>query len=383
MLDWLIIGAGVHGLHVAASLRRRGDTLRLLDPHPQPLAEWDRRAEALAMTHLRSPLDQDLDVEQLSLHHFAEAQAGLDRGVFAGPCRAPSIELFRRHVEFVRARLGLDALLERGTATRLALVDGGVRVESERGSVVARRVVLALGQPPVCVPGWAESLGPAASHVFDPDFDRRPPSGPAIVVGGGLSAAQLALHWARAQPGATTLICRRPPPIAELDAASRWSRPRWSWRFAGFPLAGRVGVLEAELRRGSVPPRVAARLARAQQRGHLRVVFAQVVDARREAGEQLLTLADASRLRCRRLALATGFARGFDRVGLLDQIADDLGLERGPLATPLLDGALRWHPRIHVVGAAARLSLGPLAANIAGARLAAQRLTSLVPRRAP
>lgn len=168
MLDWLIIGAGVHGLHVAASLRRRGDTLRLLDPHERPLAAWDRRAEALAMTHLRSPIDQDLDAEQLSLHHFAEAQPGLDRGVFAGPCRAPSLALFRSHVEFVRARLGLDALLERGTATRLELVEGGVRVETDRGSVVARRVVLALGQPGVSRPEWAEPLGPAASHRSRP-----------------------------------------------------------------------------------------------------------------------------------------------------------------------------------------------------------------------
>ena len=47
------------------------------------------RAEVLAMSHLRSPLDQDIDVEQLSLHHFAEAQPRLQPGSFAGPCRAP------------------------------------------------------------------------------------------------------------------------------------------------------------------------------------------------------------------------------------------------------------------------------------------------------
>ncbi|PRP90721.1 tRNA 5-methylaminomethyl-2-thiouridine biosynthesis bifunctional protein MnmC [Enhygromyxa salina] len=376
MLDWLIIGAGVHGLHVAASLRRRGSTLRLLDPHPRPLAEWDRRAEALAMTHLRSPLDQDLDVEQLSLHHFAEAQPRPEPGMFAGPCRAPSLELFRRHVKWIRARLGLDPLLERGTATGLELVEGGVRVESDRGGLVARRVILALGHPPPSVPAWADPLGGAALHVFDPRFDRSPPSGSAVIVGGGLSAAQLALHWARARPGAPTLICRRAPPIAELDAASRWARPRWSWRFASFPLAGRLSVLDAETRRGSVPPRVAARLARAQRRGSLRIVFDEVVDVRREAAEQVVTLGDHPALRCRRLALATGFAPAFDRVPLLDGIAEELGLERGPLALPLLDAGLRWHPRVHVVGAAARLSLGPLAANIAGARLAALRLAA-------
>lgn len=376
-LDWLIIGAGVHGLHVAASLRRHGASLRLLDPHPRPLAQWDRRAEALAMTHLRSPIDQDLDVVELSLHHFAEAQPRLEPGLFAGPCRAPSVELFRRHVEWVRARLELDALLERGTATGLELVADGVRVHSDRGDLVARRVILAIGRPRTCVPAWAEPLGGAVLHVFDPEFDRAAPSGPAVVVGGGLSAVQLALHWARAQPGATTLICRRPPTIAELDAAPRWARPRWSWRFAGLSLSGRVAVLEAEIRRGSVPARLAARLDRAQRRGSLRIVFGEVADAWRDGDEQVLMLGDRSTLRCRRLALATGFAPGFDRVPLLDEIAEQLGLARGPLATPLLDDVLRWHPQIHVVGAAARLSLGPLAANIAGARLAAARLARL------
>lgn len=377
MLDWLIIGAGVHGLHVAASLRRHGSTLRLLDPHPRPLAEWDRRAEALAMTHLRSPLAQDLDVEELSLHHFAEAQPRPEPGRFAGPCRAPSLELFRSHVEWIRARLSLDALLERGTATRLELVDGGVRVESDRGSLVARRVLLAVGHPHTCVPAWAQALGGSALHVFEPSFDRSLPTGSAVVVGGGLSAVQLALHWARARPGTTTLVCRRPPPIAEFDAAPRWARPRWSWRFAAIPLAGRLAVLDAETRRGSIPPRVAARLARAQRRGSLRIVIDEIADARRDGAELVLTLGHHDTLRCHRLALATGFTPSFERVPLLDTVAEALGLERGPLSLPLLDERLRWHPRIHVVGSAARLSLGPLAANIAGARLAALRLDGL------
>jgi len=61
-------------------------------------------------------------------------------------------------------------------------------------------------------------------------------------------------------------------------------------------------------------------------------------------------------------------------VALFNSFAERAGLARGPLATPLLDEALRWHPRVHVVGAAAQLGLGPAAANIAGARLAAARV---------
>ena len=173
MLDWLIIGAGVHGLHAAACLRRRGATLRMLDPHPRPLAEWDRRAEVLAMSHLRSPLDHDIDVEQLSLHHYAEAQPELAPGAFAGPCRAPSVALFRRHVEWIRSRLGLDSLLERGVAQTIELVEGGVRVESERGSLTARRLILAIGRSQTHVPAWAGALGGAALVGFSFYLDSR------------------------------------------------------------------------------------------------------------------------------------------------------------------------------------------------------------------
>lgn len=329
------------------------------------------------MSHLRSPLDHDIDVVQLSLHHFAEALPRLEPGSFAGPCRAPSVGLFRRHVETIRARFGLDDLLERGVARRIESVEGGLRVETERGSLCARRVIVAIGRPLLQVPAWAEPLGGPALHVFDPTFDPEPPQGPLVVVGGGLSAVQLALRWARVRPGATTLVARRPPPVAELDAPIRWSRPSWSWRFAGFPLAGRVGILDSEERRGSIPPRVAARLTRAQRRGRLRLVFGEVTGVREQAGEFELSIEHGPSLACRRLALATGFARGFEGVPLLDTIAQTFGLARGPRAAPLLDGALRWHPRIHVIGAAASLSLGPLAANIAGARLASARLEQL------
>jgi hypothetical protein len=41
---------------------------------------------------------------------------------------------------------------------------------------------------------------------------------------------------------------------------------------------------------------------------------------------------------------------------------------------PIVDKALRWHPRIHVTGPLAELELGPAARNIVGARMTAERL---------
>ena len=71
--------------------------------------------------------------------------------------------------------------------------------------------------------------------------------------------------------------------------------------------------------------------------------------------------------------LATGFAP--DRPGAwLDGVSERLGLPLSACGYPIVDRALRWHPRIHVSGALAELELGPAARNIAGARMASERL---------
>ena len=70
-LDWLIIGGGIHGVHIAARLLGESgvapDRLRILDPCDRLLARWRNCAAATGMTHLRSPgvhhLDLDLSAE--------------------------------------------------------------------------------------------------------------------------------------------------------------------------------------------------------------------------------------------------------------------------------------------------------------------------------
>ncbi len=51
MLDWLIIGGGIHGTHIAYVLKQRGgvpvDRLRILDPNPRLLARREERTGKL------------------------------------------------------------------------------------------------------------------------------------------------------------------------------------------------------------------------------------------------------------------------------------------------------------------------------------------------
>jgi len=54
MLDWLIVGGGIHGALVARVVREAGvplDRLRVLDPHAEPLARFRQCAAATGLDY--------------------------------------------------------------------------------------------------------------------------------------------------------------------------------------------------------------------------------------------------------------------------------------------------------------------------------------------
>ena len=57
--DWVIIGGGIHGVHLAARLIGDADIapeqLRIIDPGERLLERWRAFTETTGMTHLRSP----------------------------------------------------------------------------------------------------------------------------------------------------------------------------------------------------------------------------------------------------------------------------------------------------------------------------------------
>ena len=96
MLEWLIIGGGPHGIHIAAALLAKAGvppaTLRILDPQAALMGAWNRRAQAVGMSHLRSPSVHNVDVDPWSMHRFAESWSGEDPNVapFSPPYSRPS-----------------------------------------------------------------------------------------------------------------------------------------------------------------------------------------------------------------------------------------------------------------------------------------------------
>ena len=112
-----------------------------------------------------------------------------------------------------RYAAGLGAPVRiRTPVTRLTQDAGGFCAQTPDGPVRARQVVLAVGpftRPRV--PAAAEQLDPAVHQLHSPDY-RRPadvPPGAVLVVGGGNSAAQVAVELAATHP--VTVVAPREP----------------------------------------------------------------------------------------------------------------------------------------------------------------------------
>lgn len=163
MLDWLIVGGGIHGVHIASRLVRHGvpvESLRIVDPAPRLLHQWHRCTEVTGMAYLRSPLVHHLDNNPFSLRRFADTWAGATRPMFRAPYDRPSMELFAAHAAHVIERDGLAGVhvCDRVVGVDLSCSAADVHLASGDRLAVGR-VLLAIGaseQPHR--PAWADDL---------------------------------------------------------------------------------------------------------------------------------------------------------------------------------------------------------------------------------
>lgn len=388
MLDWLIIGGGVHGTVVSHYLtqaqRVTRERIRVLDPHPRALARWDRWTSNTATDYLRSPDEHHMDVAPEALARFAATAAGRAAGGVSPDGRRPALGLFRAHAAELERLHRLDALRVQGSATGFApnAAGEGWTVETTNGPLRARRVVLAIGPDDrVPWPSWAEALrerGAPIDHVLDERFVRAEIGRDehVVVIGGGISAGQLAIGLA-ARPGQVTLITRHAPRVHTLDADSPWFARAGVLEFArAVDPRVRRNLLGLGRRRGSMPKDTAHRLGLAIREGRVALRYGEVARTtmlegvlRVETGEHAVT--------CDRIVLATGFSPRRPGGSWLARAIASEGLPIAPCGYPVASAQLAWRPGLHVTGPLAELQLGAAARSIAGARRAAEILATL------
>lgn len=388
-LDWLIVGGGIHGTTISLALtRQRGvdrARLRVLDPHEHPLARWEANTANVGMAYLRSPHVQTLDADPWSLSTFSKTRRGEPLAEFIPTHNRPSLALFQAHSDWVRQRHRLDDLRVQGRATGLERIDGGWRVESTAGALAAHSVVLAFGageQPRW--PDWATPLREAdapVNHIFEDGFQRDalPDWRQAVVIGGGISAAQVALALAVRQPGSVTLLTRHLLRLHAFDSDLGWVAGSELQAFrATTDYTQRRQIIREARHTGSVPADVAALVEQAQREGVLDVRVGEVTNADAQDGNIGLELAGGGLLVTDRLLLATGFDPRRPGGPWLDAAIRRYGLPLAADGYPIPGEHLAWADGLYVSGPLAELEVGPVARNIIGARLAAEMIVRAV-----
>ena len=385
-ISWLIIGGGIHGVHLAARLIGErcveAEQVRILDPGENLLARWRTYTATTGMTHLRSPSVHHLDLDPWSLKRFAGKRKKRKPGLFAPPYDRPPLSLFDAHCDRVIAEHGLKSLHVRGWASACRVACDGVFTETTEGKTLrAENVLLAMGaseQPEW--PTWAPVDDPRISHIFGRGFSLS--AGDVrqhvAVVGGGISAAQVALRLC-GEGHRVHLVSRHALREHQFDSDPGWLGPRFMARFEREACVERRRAMIVEARhRGSLPPDVRRALRRAIHAGVIAWHEAEV-DVVNDGSDGLrLLLSNRDEVRAQRILLATGFSSRRPGGAMVDELIESAALPCASCGYPIVDSALRWHPRIYVTGPLAELELGPASRNIAGARRAGDRLVSVL-----
>jgi thioredoxin reductase len=387
MIQMLIIGGGIHGVHLAHCLLHQTpltqDDIRILDPHEELLHEWRRCIRNCGMRYLRSPSVHHIDIDPFSLDKFAALPENRREANFIPPKDRPSVELFHKHCRMVIDSHRLETMQIQGTAIESMNQINHVSIRTEDEGIDARMILLAMGmnnQP--LWPHWATLLreqGAPVHHVFDPDFclNAMRSRGPIAVVGSGISGAQLALHLAEKGLDDILLISKKAIQVSDFDFAPGWLGPKYLDHFGQQSLDERRQRIDAARRKGSIPRDTKVLIDNAIAANQISWAVDDIIDGRYQSGRLLLSGRDGQ-YACGQVILATGFRGERPGRGFVSQTIKEFHLETASCGYPVVGPSLQWHDRIFVSGPLSELQIGPSARNIAGARHASTRITTAV-----
>jgi len=379
MLDWLIIGGGIHGTHLAHYLvNKKGvspERLRVLDPNPQLLDRWRHLTSNTGMQFMRSSRVHHIDLEPNSIDQFRQLYPYYP--AYAKPYHRPPYQMFQDHADFTIQQNNLSALHLHGQATHITCQNRGFLVQSNNGTIAAQNVVLAIGRTHLNYPKWASVLQQKKAsihHIFEVDFkrDALPKGDTVLIVGGGITAAQTALILSKTNP--VTLLMRHGIRFRDLDAGPGWMGPKELNKFKKKDFEQRRTLIQKARNRGSIPSDIYRQLRKAIADGQINLCRNEITNAALDGDTIQIQLYEQSRLTTQHIILATGFDMTRPGGIWLDNIINTLGLRCATCGYPILDTSLQWMPGLFVSGALAELQIGPVAPNIIGTRMAAQRI---------
>ena len=429
LLKWLIVGGGPHGVHIATSLLNKIPSLshynlQIIDEQPKLLYKWKTRTAATGMSYLRSSANYHLDVKEDGLKQFSnqsrtthnpskskrrKSKTDKHDPLFAADYHRPKLDFFNQHCDHVIEKNQLEKLHFQGKVIDIILKETHVEVEIQQpdGYIYishAENIVLALGSDGPACPDWATKLmtdSGKVKHIFaDSNKNISLDAQKSItIVGGGISAAHLALKLDRERTQCIIhILCRHELREQQFDTHQDWMMdrsaskrskagggqgiPKCQLRFASLnSFVERRNVIKNERQAGTISPSVSRgkgglRYAIEGGRIHWHEGDVHSVSEVERSGQLAISTCAGETIVADEIILATGFGKYPPCADLIQSIAARNNLTLCPCGYPAPDFNLRWHERIFLAGALAELELGPSARNIAGARLASERIVA-------
>jgi cation diffusion facilitator CzcD-associated flavoprotein CzcO len=381
----IVVGAGPHGLAVLVALAAREAWPRevcVIDPSPGWCTAWDAKLDRLDLDRLRSPQVHHPGVRPMQFRDLVESQpAGEQLALRRTEAElAPTPLGMRRLIDRLAADLGPISWVQgKATALRVDAAGVDVDVDARAGATPRQRTLhgdaLVLAHNPSFprIPSWASELvqDGRAAHASTIDIRASAVDGrEVVIVGGGLTAACLALAAAR-RGAQVAVVTRQPLRARPYDVDASWLGPR---RLAGYLAATpseRRALVDLARDGGTIPPRTLDELRKRASDPDRAITLCETVDV-----EQVVTalLHPAGGSQPPLVWLATGFEQDIERDPLVGPLIAELGVPvHGGL--PEVDEALRLGDTpVFVTGPYAALGVGPACRNLAGARPAAARI---------
>ncbi|OMP68353.1 FAD-dependent oxidoreductase [Domibacillus epiphyticus] len=372
MYEWVIIGGGIHGCTIANFLVKSGksviDDIRIIDPHSEPMARWKRNTNRIGMEYLRSPVVHHIDVHPLSLKQYSTSGDSKD---FYGYYKRPQVELFNEHSDNVLRQIHIQKAWHQGTVVHVERSHEKWLVALQSEEVMqARNIVIAISvnEQPI-KPEWANKR---VYHIFDeafPDFQQL--KGPAVVIGGGITAAHTAIKLSTIFPGKTTMVKRHPFRVHLFDSDPGWLGPK---NLNGFvklkDYKKRRELIKEARHKGSITQELFHKLLRLQKKEELQIVDGEPVFLKNNT----IGLKEGSKIEANTVILATGFQPARPNQPWIERLIMEQKLLCSTCGYPIVSESLEWCPHLFVSGPLAELEVGPIARNISGARHAAEKI---------
>ncbi|MEL4895749.1 FAD/NAD(P)-binding protein [Crocosphaera sp. Alani8] len=389
-IDVAIIGAGVQSLTLTTYLLQKSAKhyrkFLVFDPSQTWMSQWQQQFAAQQIPSLRSPAVHHPDPNPHQLRSFAEHR----RNELFSPYDRPGTKLFNDFCDEVIRRWKLTDKVYPAKVIEILPVTSawGPRFQlllDTGETILSRRVVLATGSGKIQCPDWVEEINSyypsdRLCHSQEVNLNKLNLTGERIlIVGGGLTSGHLAKGAIKL--GATVMLMTRKQLQEKIfDADPGWLGPKYLKNFqTEIDWFVRYQQIQQARNGGSMTPEMMLQLRKAVSEGTIIInECCQVRNAQWQNNLWQVCCDDGSKHQFNRLWLATGTKFNLKEHPLLREVLNTYPTEIVN-GLPVLDKYLRLpQSNFFIMGGLAALQIGPVARNIAGGKMACQRIVPAI-----